>query len=70
MYVLKQMWSLVFISTLIISCSTQNNSNKELSVKEVMDGVITRLYKEVPSDKYNSIDDRFILDFLSEEEKS
>jgi hypothetical protein len=34
-----------------------------------MDGVISRLYQEVPRHKYDSIDDTFILQFLTKEEK-
>jgi len=38
-------------------------------VKEVMDDVITRLYQEVPEEKYNAIDEEFMLDFLSADEE-
>lgn len=34
-----------------------------------MDEVITRLYSEVPAEKYASIDDDFMLNFLAMEEK-
>jgi len=57
---------------LIFSCSEtkkekpQNNA----SVKEVMDSVITRLYEEVDPKDYDSIDDTFMLKFLSDSEKS
>jgi len=44
--------------------------HQNLSVKEVMDEVITRIYNEVPSESYNSIDEDFILNFLTDEEKA
>ena len=47
----------------------QRTSNKDLTVTNVMDEVITRLYEQVPPEKYDSIDDAFMLDFLTEEEK-
>jgi hypothetical protein len=34
-----------------------------------MDNVISRLYETVPPEKYDHIDDRFILEFLSDEEE-
>ncbi len=55
---------------LFISCSDSQTTKQNLSVKNVMDDVITRLYKEVPPDKYKSIDDDFMLSFLTEDEKT
>ena len=66
---LNRLWSLLLISVVLHSCTSQPDSNSDLSVKNVMDEVITRLYKEVPPERYNSIDDSFMLDFLSEDEK-
>ena len=54
---------LLFIFVLFISC---HNSNRELSVNEVMDDVITRLYQEVPEERYDAIDEEFMLYFLSD----
>ena len=34
-----------------------------------MDDVITRLYQEVPEERYDAIDEEFMLDFLSDEEE-
>lgn len=55
----------------IVSCSetAQKINNDPAAVKNTMDDVITRLYDQVPPEKYESIDDAFILDFLTEEEK-
>lgn len=39
------------------------------SVQAVMDSVITRLYAEVPPEKYDSIDDAFMLSFINDAEK-
>ena len=55
---------------LFISCQESTKVEKNLSVKDVMDNVITRLYKEVPPEKYNTIDDDYMMNFLSEQEKS
>ena len=57
------------VAFMFLTCVSQKKIENDLSVKEVMDEVITRLYKEVPVDKYNSVDDDFMLDFLTDEEK-
>ena len=59
----------VAVFILLSSCKETTTSNKEVTVTQVMDDVITRLYAEVPPEKYESIDDGFMLDFLSEDEK-
>jgi acid phosphatase type 7 len=59
----------VAVFILLSSCKETTPSNKEATVTQVMDDVITRLYAEVPPEKYDSIDDGFMLDFLSEDEK-
>jgi len=60
----------VFISFLLFSCkNTVEEPTQDLSVKEVMDNVITRLYKKVSPDKYSTIDDTFMMQFLSKKEK-
>src|SRR6186713_566915 len=61
----------LFIAILILasSCQKTTTTNKDLTVTKVMDDVITRLYEQVPPDKYDGIDDAFMLDFLTEEEK-
>ncbi len=60
----------LFIALTIYGCATRDDGQSAPTVKEVMDEVITRLYKEVPSDQYASVDDDFILNFLTEEEKN
>ena len=57
---------------LIFSCSEtkKEESQKNASVKEVMDTVITRLYENVAPKNYDSIDDTFMLNFLTDSEKS
>lgn len=61
-----------YLATLLISisCSRQSSVIQNRSIKEVMDIVITRLYEEVPTEKYKTIDDDIILNFLNDEEKS
>lgn len=62
---------LIVISVfLFISCSEKPKAEQNLTVKNVMDDVITRLYKQVSPEKYNTIDDAFMFQFLSDEEKS
>lgn len=53
----------------LFSCKRQV-PEYERTIANVMDDVITRLYEQVPPDKYDSIDDAFILEFLSEKEKN
>jgi hypothetical protein len=51
------------------SCTEKATEGTNRSIKDVMDEVITRLYSEVPSATYASIDDDYILNFLTMEEK-
>ena len=65
--------NLLIASTLLLcfSCSetSKKNDTGTATVKSTMDDVITRLYNQVPQGKYQSIDDTFMLDFLTEKEK-
>ncbi|MCD9019700.1 metallophosphoesterase [Parachryseolinea silvisoli] len=54
---------------LLYACGEKSDTAAVLSVHEVMDSVITRLYAQVPVEQYNSIDEAFILHFLTFEEK-
>jgi hypothetical protein len=51
-------------------CTTIGQQDEKPSVKTVMDDVITRLYKKVSPERYDIIDDSFMLNFLTEKEKS
>ncbi len=53
---------------LLIACSTADKRD-DRTVLSVMDEVITRLYAQVSSDQYDGIDDEFILEFLTDDEK-
>lgn len=64
-----KLFSLTFF-LLLISCKNNSKPIDEASVKDVMDKAITRLYKEVPSENYNSINEEFMLNFFTEEEKN
>ena len=61
----------LFVAVLVAlsSCKESSPLNKDLTVTLVMDDVITRLYKQVPPEKYDSIDDAFMLDFLTDRGK-
>ncbi len=65
---------LLYLAILIFATSCSSNSKKEqdneTTVKEVMDNAITRLYKHVTPSELQNIDNDFILDFLSDKEKS
>ena len=61
--------SLLVVVLLLLSSCKETPLNKDLTVTRVMDDVITRLYEQVPPEKYDSIDDAFMFDFLTEEEK-
>lgn len=66
------MWRriVVYISlSLLIACQAEKPSTEPMTVKQVMDSMVTRLYAEVPSDQYDEIDTDFMLNFLNEEEK-
>src|SRR5690606_15864702 len=54
----------------IFSCTRAPQSGRTATVSEVMDDVISRLYKQVPPERYGSIDDAFMLNFLTDEEKT
>jgi hypothetical protein len=62
--------SFFIVMLVAFSCTSPQKAEQNLTVKNVMDDVITRLYKEVPPEKYNSIDDEFMLHFLNKDEKS
>lgn len=70
MYFLRKSHLFFVALFLFVSCSEKDDTTQNLSVKNVMDNVITRLYKEVSPEKYNAIDDDFMLSFLEESEKS
>lgn len=58
--------SLLFV--ILSSCTKPKEEN--ISVKEVMDEVITRLYGEVSPAAFDSVNTTFMLDFLTEKEKA
>src|SRR5688572_25993623 len=63
---------ILFIAIIVLSlysCKPSAAPEQPQTVSEVMDDVITRLYKEVPATRYDSIDDAFMLGFLTNEEK-
>lgn len=65
---------LLILTTVILffSCTeTKKEEQKEMtSIKAVMDNVITRLYEKVDPKDYDSIDDAFMLKFLTDKEKT
>src|SRR5689334_9747106 len=64
---------LLFVALLSISIWSCKKSTPTISsdrtIASVMDSVMTRLYATVSPDKYNSLNDSFMLAFLTEEEK-
>jgi hypothetical protein len=59
---------LILLSIVFHSCQ-KPMAPESRSVASVMDSVITRLYATVPEEKYDSIDDKFMLGFLKDDEK-
>lgn len=59
----------LIMAILLYACGEKADTTPALSVHEVMDSVITRLYAQVRATQYDSIDDAFILHFLTPEEK-
>lgn len=62
---------MILSAALFCTCKTKNTHplTDSASVASVMDSVITRLYATVPTEKYDSIDDDFILQFLTDGER-
>lgn len=69
MHFLKNEFFCLFLLFLLVACTHEATNDMDQSVKEVMDDVITRLYQEVPSESYDSIDEEYMLNFLTKEEK-
>lgn len=70
MQVYNKWFLLVILPISLIGCSGNKQTEEIRSVENVMDDVITRMYQEVAPDQYASIDDDFILNFLTDDEKS
>lgn len=61
---------LACIILILNACGSKKNNTKTLpSVKETMDEVVTRLYKELDKNQLDTISHQFISQYLSEEEK-
>lgn len=58
---------IALILAMLTCCTEKKHTNR--TVANVMDSAITRLYAQIPPEKFNSIDDKFVLDFLSPEEE-
>jgi len=64
----QKMLIIIFLS-LTFGCMPRERSDVK-SVSDIMDSVVSRLYKNVPSTRLNEIDDPFVLGFLTPEEKA
>ena len=53
----------------LFSCSPHKEEKQEITIEKTMDAVITRIYREIPENQFQAIDDAFILNFLTENEK-
>src|SRR5687768_14617708 len=58
-----------FVCVLLSSCTGTKTETRHETVSSVMDAVIARVYEQVPAEKYDSIDDDFMLNFLTADEK-
>jgi len=59
---------LPFTFGLLIFCSPKNPPLPDL--KSTLDGIVTKLYEEIPGDSLNLLNEKFLLGYLSEKEKS
>ena len=69
---IKNNWKKILILltlTSAISCQPGESPTEEMTLQQVMDTMVTRLYAEVPSEQYDAINTDFMLNFLSDEEK-
>lgn len=57
----------------LLSCGQNGKTDPKIgdrqSVSSVMDGVVTRLFENLPKEQLDSLDEAFILQYLTEEEK-
>lgn len=65
--------SCLLIIFVLLSCGQNDKSDPNIgdrpSVSGVMDGVVTRLFENLSKEQLDSLDETFILQFLTEEEK-
>ncbi len=54
----------LLVSLFVWGCSPKP-SPTAFTVSDVMDDVITRLYREVPAQHYDTLSDKFLLGFLT-----
>jgi hypothetical protein len=64
---MKIRYFLLSLLAIVGGCSSDRSPKG--TVSSVMDEVITRLYSQVSPEQYSTIDDAYILNFLTEEEK-
>lgn len=64
----KCLFLFLVVIVLLGSCK-KSDAPVSGTVSSVMDSVITRLYAQFPPEKYASVNDEFLLGFLSDEEK-
>lgn len=59
----------ILILCLFLSACKKSQEAGKTSVKEVVDGVVTRLYKDLTAQQLDTISEKYILSFLTEEER-
>ena len=67
---MKNRFNIFIFLLLATACSQPATEIDQDSVSGVMDEVISRLYREVPPEQYPHITDEFILNFLTQKEKT
>ncbi len=58
-----------FFLFVLVSCKVARNDEPARTVKEVMDGVVTRLYEQLTPAQLDTISEAFVQHFLTDEEK-
>jgi len=68
-YKLRTLIGLFLLIATLFSCKTEDANQHIPSVELTMNDVITRLYKNVPTSQLDSIDEDYIMNFLTPREK-
>ncbi len=66
---MKKFFQFLAIVFLFNACQPDTEVEDRLTVSNAMDNVVTRLYNDVPPEKFNEIDDDFVLKFLEPDER-
>jgi len=66
---MKNILHFLAIGVLVSACTSSQRAPSSVTVSDVMDEVITRLYREVPPEAYDTLSEKFALNFVHPDEK-